>query len=512
MKRVLKQVMALGLAFAMLSGLVVMPVNAAKKVIVKNVTVKNVKNKRVTLKVGKSLKLKVVVKVKPNKSANKKVTYKTSNKKVAKVSKAGKIKAVKKGKAVITITSVKDKKKKVKVRVTVTKASKNKPAPSVAPSKVPTATVSPSPTPEPTPSYYDWMTDPSIKELYKDNFIMGVAVSDSELRYGQEAAFVKYHFGSVTMSNGFKMDSLIKGPETQENFDNGIQRFVFDKELLDRELSYCVANGLKMRFHTFVWHAQNRNYMFYKSSSDETLVSKEVMNERLEYYIKDVIDYCETKYPGVIYAYDIVNEAVSDGGNASDYMRKSGSKWYDIYQSNEFIINAFQYGHEAIVKNNSSALLFYNDYNEYTANKQAGIIQLFKDINANEKICDGVGMQCHISTNNSITEYSAAIDKYAEAGCEVQITEMDVGLTNSQMVAWEDGKEDIAKQEAAFQSQGVFYKNFMKMLQTKSCITSVTIWGISDQNSWIASRPLLFDGIMGTIKPSFYGMLQDDSI
>ena len=48
----------------------------------------------------------------PNKKANKKVTYKSKNKKIATVNKKGVVKAKKTGSTKITITSAKSKKKK----------------------------------------------------------------------------------------------------------------------------------------------------------------------------------------------------------------------------------------------------------------------------------------------------------------------------------------------------------------------------------------------------------------
>lgn len=70
-----------------------------------------------TLTVGQTVKIKVK-KVKPAK-ASKAVTYKSSNKKIATVSKSGVVKARKAGKVVITVTSKKSKKVKAKVKITV---------------------------------------------------------------------------------------------------------------------------------------------------------------------------------------------------------------------------------------------------------------------------------------------------------------------------------------------------------------------------------------------------------
>lgn len=70
-----------------------------------------------TLKVRKSYKLKVTIT--PKNATNKKVTYQSSNKKVATVSKSGKITAKKKGKVTITVISKSNPKVKAKCKITV---------------------------------------------------------------------------------------------------------------------------------------------------------------------------------------------------------------------------------------------------------------------------------------------------------------------------------------------------------------------------------------------------------
>lgn len=91
------------------------------KVKVKKVTVKSNYGSSVHVAVGKKIKLSTTVKVTPNKSANKKVTYKSSNKKIATVSSSGYVKGVKVGKCKVTVTSTKNKKKKAKITINVVK-------------------------------------------------------------------------------------------------------------------------------------------------------------------------------------------------------------------------------------------------------------------------------------------------------------------------------------------------------------------------------------------------------
>ena len=71
--------------------------------------------KKKTLKKGKSFQIKV--KLLPKKTASNKITYTSSKRKVASVSSKGKIKALKKGKAVITVKTFNGKKAKITITV-----------------------------------------------------------------------------------------------------------------------------------------------------------------------------------------------------------------------------------------------------------------------------------------------------------------------------------------------------------------------------------------------------------
>ncbi len=122
-----KSLLAVLLALTLCVSMNVMPASAAKKKAktkgkVTTVAVKAPTGSKKVAYVakGKSIKLKAVVKAKPNKKANKKVTYKSANKKIATVSAKGVVKGKKLGKTKITMTSVKNKKKKKTITIRVT--------------------------------------------------------------------------------------------------------------------------------------------------------------------------------------------------------------------------------------------------------------------------------------------------------------------------------------------------------------------------------------------------------
>lgn len=122
MKKITKMLV---LAFALVLSLSIGAGSTAEaaKVTVKKVTSVNALtgSKTIYLAKGKKATLKTTVTVTPNKAANKKVTYKSSNKKVATVTAKGVITAKKAGTAKITVTSKKNTKKKATVTVKVVK-------------------------------------------------------------------------------------------------------------------------------------------------------------------------------------------------------------------------------------------------------------------------------------------------------------------------------------------------------------------------------------------------------
>ena len=105
-------VVAVILAFALTFTGVSIPANAAVTSTVKSITVKNLPSNTLTLKAGKTFTLKT-----NTTSGN--LKFSTSNKKIVTVSSAGKIKAVKKGSANITISLKSNAKIKKVVKVTV---------------------------------------------------------------------------------------------------------------------------------------------------------------------------------------------------------------------------------------------------------------------------------------------------------------------------------------------------------------------------------------------------------
>ncbi|WP_026836171.1 Ig-like domain-containing protein [Eubacterium xylanophilum] len=113
---------ATAIAAMSLVGAVVSGDNGAEaKVTVKKVSVTAPSGKTAYIAKGKSVKLTTEVKVKPSTTANKKVSYTSASKKIAKVNSKGKVKGLKVGKTTIKVASAKNSKKRGSIKVVVKK-------------------------------------------------------------------------------------------------------------------------------------------------------------------------------------------------------------------------------------------------------------------------------------------------------------------------------------------------------------------------------------------------------
>ena len=317
----------------------------------------------------------------------------------------------------------------------------------------------------------------TLKDAYRDYFDIGVAVSGRALKT-DEGALILQQFNSLTAENAMKPASL--QPE----------QGVYNWREADSIAAFARRNGLKLRGHTLCWHQQVPAWFFYDANNK--LVNKEELLRRLQEHITAVV----TRYKDVVYAWDVVNEAISD--NPAEVYRNS--LWYKI-AGEDFIAKAFEYAHAADKK----ALLFYNDYNEINAVKRGKIITMIKALQERGVPIHGVGLQAHWSvTEPEEKQLAATLEDFSKLGLKMHITELDVSVHKKEHHARKrlstDSDTLYTKEKEAAQTAA--YNMFFRLFrQYRKYISSVTFWNISDRHSWLdyfpvdrrKDYPLLFD-------------------
>ena len=376
-----------------------------------------------------------------------------------------------------------------------------------------------------------------------------VGVNDANLM-----KLVEKHFNGVTLENELKMDSMFgynndappSGSIHEEELNGEtIEVPTIDNSradaILDKIVEWNNANPdkqIKVRGHVLVWHSQAPEWFFHEGYDKKNeYVTAEVMNQRLEWYIKTVLEYYtgeNSKYKGLFYGWDVVNEAVGDGSGSyrtdtepgsdqlSDSTHGSKSSWWKVYGSNEFIINAFKYANTYAP---ADLELYYNDYNECDSVKMRGIVQLLTDVKEAEGTrIDGFGMQGHYTVNApSVDQIEKAARAYSEVVGKVMLTELDVKVS-----PLFDGSEEGLPDEYA--RQAAYYSSIYELMKTLNkedgiTVSGITVWGVIDTYSWLQQQsnvgggatgtilqcPLLFDGKYKA-KPAFWAIVDPTTV
>lgn len=339
----------------------------------------------------------------------------------------------------------------------------------------------------------------SIKDVYNGYFKIGTAIMASNLASPSFMDLVEKHFNeSITFGNELKPDYVLDQAASQASGDNTNPQVNFAQA--DALLKYCGENKIPVRGHTLVWHSQTPDWFFKENFSDDgDWVDKDTMLKRMENYIKNVMEGLATQYPDVdFYAWDVVNEAWLDDGTprkagSSKSEDSNSSAWVRIFGDNSFIEYAFQYARKYAPKN---CKLYYNDFNEYMPGKTTAIYNMAMELKE-KGLIDGIGMQSHLDVGfPTASTYRKAIDKFASTGLDIQVTELDITTSDTS--------------EAGLEKQAQMYSDIFDIYTDYAdSISAVVIWGVTDDQSWRATRvPLLFDENFQA-KPAYYSIVDN---
>lgn len=322
----------------------------------------------------------------------------------------------------------------------------------------------------------------SLKAYCEKYFKLGVGINGSTLdnltlNNEQYMEMVKQHFNSVTLSNLMKSCYILKQDLSIENAKNGDGTPVLTYECIDPTLQWCMDNGVGMRGHTLVWHTQAPDWFFREGyESDGAYVDKKTMLGRMESYIQQLMTHVQDNYPGVVYCWDVVNEAVDpDKGdpNSDFYCRTeldgTPNPWY-VTIGEDYVEMAFTYARKYAAE---GVKLFYNDFNTYDTKKREYIYTLCEGLKE-KGLIDGIGMQGYYGTsypNQNAIE--GTIIRFSELELELQLTEFSVSVDE--------------ENEEQFKAQAQRYFNILLALHNydiegggKANITNVTFFGLID--------------------------------
>ncbi|MGY0066990.1 endo-1,4-beta-xylanase [Streptomyces sp. QTS137] len=284
----------------------------------------------------------------------------------------------------------------------------------------------------------------------------GAAVAANHLGEAQYVNTLNTEFNSVTAENEMKWDAL-EPSRGSFSFGNA-----------DRIVNHAQSRGMAVRGHTLVWHSQLPGWVSGLGASE--------LRSAMNNHINQVMAH----YRGKIHSWDVVNEAFQDGNSGA----RRSSPFQDRL-GNGFIEEAFRTARAA----DPNAKLCYNDYNTDGINaKSNAVYNMVRDFKSRGVPIDCVGFQSHFNSASPVpSDYRANLQRFADLGVDVQITELDI--------------------EGSGAAQATSYGNAVTACLAVARCTGITVWGIPDKYSWRSGgTPLLFDDNYNK-KPAYHAVL-----
>lgn len=314
-------------------------------------------------------------------------------------------------------------------------------------------------------------------------FPVGVAVSagaeaNSLLDTPAQRAIVKRHFNQLTAGNIMKMSYLHPAADTY-NFAQA-----------DALLDFATNNGMSLHGHTLIWHSDYQVPAFMKAFQGDKAAWLGILRNH--------VHTIAAHYAGKLRSWDVVNEALADGGGYrqdSLFYQKTGS---------DYIALAFITARAA----DPVVELYYNDFNiEWDAAKLKSLTDMLDDFKAGGVPITGVGFQMHIMQDSpSIDTISAAFRRIVDRNLKVKITELDIPYNSPFSAAYKAGSIEKEYTTAiGFQQKKRYCEVVRAYLDTvpPHLRGGLTVWGVDDPGSWLiqflfenrhSDWPLLFDG------------------
>jgi endo-1,4-beta-xylanase len=330
---------------------------------------------------------------------------------------------------------------------------------------------------------------PSVYQTMAPFFpIIGAAVIPADIQ-GEPGVLLSKHFNSITSGNDMKWDAT-EPTEGHFSYTNA-----------DAQVAFAKANNMHVRGHTLVWHNQTPAWVFNDASGNPmtpTADNRALLIQRMQNHIQAVMTHFGNDVP----IWDVVNEAI-DPSQPDGYRR---STWYNIIGP-QYIEIALQAARAA----NPTAKLYINDFDTTNPPKRDFLLAMFRDLKSRGIPLDGIGHQMHNNIEYpSVQSITDAINMFGTvAGIEQSVTELDYSIYSGSFPTPFLNYTDIPASRHTM--VGYSYMHFLQALEQTGKVVSITIWGTSDDKSWLTSStkvdaPLLFDPSLQK-KPAYWAFV-----
>ncbi|MEH1129969.1 endo-1,4-beta-xylanase [Micromonospora sp. CPCC 206061] len=268
----------------------------------------------------------------------------------------------------------------------------------------------------------------------------GSATDNPELTDAPYVSILSSEFNQITPGNTMKWQYT----EPQQG--------QFSYGQADTVVSLARSNNQSVRGHTLVWHSQ------YPSWVDS------VPANQLLGVMRNHVTNVAGHFQGQLIHWDVVNEAFEE----------NGTRRQSVFQRNigdSYIAEAFRAARAA----DPTAKLYYNDYNiEGLGAKSDAVYAMVQQFKAQGVPIDGVGMQAHLILGQVPSSIQQNIQRFANLGVDVAITELDIRM-------------NLPRDAAKDAQQANDYRAVVNACLAVTRCVGITVWDYTDKYSWIPS-------------------------
>ena len=364
---------------------------------------------------------------------------------------------------------------------------------------------------------------PALNTVFARDFTIGCLLSyrnigfptdppvpgQSPVSTPQGGYLIKFHMNRMSPGNNMKPQYTVDiagsaaayiaaGTQQAKDSIDTHPRVAFNGDMI-AQLNWAARQGFTFRGHTLVWHNQTPAAFFYSGYTTSGIrLTKAQMTQRMGNYIEEVIRLIHAGWPGLLAAFDVVNEAIDDATGA---VRRTGNDWYTTFGDSTYVMSAFQFARQYTVQYGETQIkLYYNDYNTETPSKADGIVRLCAPI-FQAGYLDGIGMQEH---NNLSTPTAAAFiasyNKFDPMCTEMSVTELDVATGSANPSA--------AVLVTQANQYAMLFKCFVErsLLSGRGKIVNVSKDGLNDANTFQANQASSLWDALNKCKPAFFAV------
>jgi GH35 family endo-1,4-beta-xylanase/peptidoglycan/xylan/chitin deacetylase (PgdA/CDA1 family) len=275
------------------------------------------------------------------------------------------------------------------------------------------------------------------------------------------------------------------------------ERGQFDFSLPDQTAD-IVPPGARIRVHNLIWCDNLPEWIEQGEFTGAEL--EQILTE----HVTTVVQHYESKYPGKVAAWDVVNEPLSWQGDTCPWNRIGLEAGRDQH---EYIRIALKTARSLA----PGATLYINDFGIEGMNEKSDrMFELVSRLLQEGIPLDGVGLESHFVIGSDelfgrmppVDDVIDNMNRLGALGLEISITEADFSIRNEQV-----SPATLARQAEEYG------KLMYACLAATGCKAFMT-WGVGDQDSWINDfapgwgAPLLFDSEYRP-KPAYHAIAEE---